>query len=152
MPATRSRSPATCRTRTRTPARRRRGSPWLCSSPAWARHPVRRPTMGEVGRLGELLAGAFVEADVFGLRPDYRAMLIAVDGIVPSPSDDASDALLRAAEAAAREALDAAAVEQIPHLAEWREAYRAFGAKPQRTRNSVEALLRRSASGLPRVN
>ena len=108
--------------------------------------------MGEVGRLVELLAGAFVEADVFGLRPDYRAMLVAVDGIVPSPSDDASDALLQAAEAAAREALDASAVEQIPHVAQWREAYRAFGAKPQRTRNSLEALLRRTASGLPRVN
>ena len=39
-----------------------------------------------------------------------------------------------------------------PHVAAWREAYRAFGAKPQRTRNSLEALLRRAASGLPRVN
>jgi DNA/RNA-binding domain of Phe-tRNA-synthetase-like protein len=37
-------------------------------------------------------------------------------------------------------------------VATWREAYRAFGAKPQRTRNSLEALLRRAASGLPRVN
>ena len=42
--------------------------------------------------------------------------------------------------------------EQLPHVAAWREAYRAFGAKPQRTRNSLEALLRRAASGLPRVN
>lgn len=31
-------------------------------------------------------------------------------------------------------------------------AYRAFGAKPQRTRNSLEALLRRTEAGLPRVN
>jgi DNA/RNA-binding domain of Phe-tRNA-synthetase-like protein len=37
-------------------------------------------------------------------------------------------------------------------VAAWREAYRAFGAKPQRTRNSLEALLRRAPSGLPRVN
>jgi DNA/RNA-binding domain of Phe-tRNA-synthetase-like protein len=37
-------------------------------------------------------------------------------------------------------------------VAAWRDAYRAFGAKPQRTRNSLEALLRRTASGLPRVN
>ena len=37
-------------------------------------------------------------------------------------------------------------------MAAWREAYRAFGAKPKRTRNSLEALLRRAASGLPRVN
>ena len=50
--------------------------------------------MGEVGRLVEFLAGGFVEANVFGLRPDYRAMLVAVDGLVPSPSDDASDTLL----------------------------------------------------------
>ena len=39
-------------------------------------------------------------------------------------------------------------------MAAWREAYRAFGAKPQRTRNSLEALLRRAVSdgGLPRIN
>jgi DNA/RNA-binding domain of Phe-tRNA-synthetase-like protein len=37
-------------------------------------------------------------------------------------------------------------------VASWREAYRAFGAKPQRTRSSLEALLRRASSGLPRVN
>jgi DNA/RNA-binding domain of Phe-tRNA-synthetase-like protein len=43
-------------------------------------------------------------------------------------------------------------VDQLPHVAAWREAYRAFGAKPQRTRNSLEALLRRAESGLPRVN
>jgi len=34
--------------------------------------------------------------------------------------------------------------EQLPHVAAWREAYRAFGTKPQRTRNSLEALLRRA--------
>ncbi|MCA1780889.1 MAG: hypothetical protein LC679_01590 [Intrasporangiaceae bacterium] len=31
-------------------------------------------------------------------------------------------------------------------------AYRAFGAKPQRTRHSLEALMRRAPDGLPRVN
>jgi DNA/RNA-binding domain of Phe-tRNA-synthetase-like protein len=108
--------------------------------------------MDELRRLENLLAGASVEADVFALRPDYRAMLVAVGGMVPSRSDDASDALLQAAETAGRKALDVCAVERIPHVAQWREAYRAFGAKPQRTRNSLEALLRRAASGLPRVN
>ena len=108
--------------------------------------------MGDLRNLDDLLAGASVAADVFALRPDYRAMLVAVNGVVPSPSDDASDALLQAAQTAARKALNVSAVEQIPHVAQWREAYRAFGAKPQRTRNSLEALLRRAASGLPRVN
>ena len=90
--------------------------------------------------LQEFLAGGHVDAAVFELRPDYRAMLLAVDGLVPGPSDQASEALLRAAEAAAGEALRDRPAEQLPHVAAWREAYRAFGAKPQRTRNSLEAL------------
>jgi DNA/RNA-binding domain of Phe-tRNA-synthetase-like protein len=108
--------------------------------------------MSDAGLLEEFLAGAHVDAAVFGLRPDYRALLVAVDGIVPGPSDQGSDALLQAAETAAREALGGGPAEQLPHVAAWREAYRAFGAKPKRTRNSLEALLRRAASGLPRVN
>ena len=108
--------------------------------------------MPESADLDAFLAGAQVDAAVFALRPDYRAMLLAVDGLVPGPSDQASEALLRAAEAAAREALRDRPVEELPHVVAWREAYRAFGAKPQRTRNSLEALLRRTASGLPRVN
>jgi DNA/RNA-binding domain of Phe-tRNA-synthetase-like protein len=106
----------------------------------------------DAGMLQEFLAGGRVDAAVFALRPDYRALLLAVDGLVPGPSDQASDALLQAAEAAAREALADRPAEQLPHVAAWREAYRAFGAKPKRTRNSLEALLRRAASGLPRVN
>ena len=108
--------------------------------------------MPDAGILEEFLAGACVDTAVFALRPDYRAMLVAVDGIVPGPGDQDSDALLAAAEAAAREAFNGGPAEQLPHVAAWREAYRAFGAKPQRTRNSLEALLRRAASGLPRVN
>jgi DNA/RNA-binding domain of Phe-tRNA-synthetase-like protein len=108
--------------------------------------------MSDAGLLEEFLAGAYVDAAVFALRPDYRALLVAVDGIVPGPSDQGSDALLQAAEAAAREALDGGPADQLPHVAAWREAYRAFGAKPKRTRNSLEALLRRAPSGLPRVN
>jgi DNA/RNA-binding domain of Phe-tRNA-synthetase-like protein len=108
--------------------------------------------MPDLGMLEKFLAGGYVDAEVFALRPDYRAMLLAVDGLVPGPGDHASEALLQAAEAAAVEALRDLPAEDLPHVAEWREAYRAFGAKPQRTRNSLEALLRRAASGLPRVN
>lgn len=108
--------------------------------------------MSDHDALESFLAGARVDADVFGLRPDYRASLLAVDGIVPGPSDQESDALLRAAEATAAEVLRDGPAEQLPHVAAWRDAYRAFGARPQRTRNSVEALLRRAASGFPRVD
>jgi len=108
--------------------------------------------VSDAGMLEEFLAGAGVDAAVFALRPDYRVLLLAAGGLVPGPGDQDSDALLAAAEAAARQALGGGPAEQLPHVAAWREAYRAFGAKPQRTRNSLEALLRRAASGLPRVN
>ncbi|XVX20151.1 B3/B4 domain-containing protein [Actinomycetota bacterium] len=98
------------------------------------------------------LARATVDDAVFELRPDYRALLLTVEGITPGPTDEASETLLATAETAARAALAETAVEDLPHVAAWREAYRAFGSKPQRTRNSLEALLRRADAGLPRVN
>jgi DNA/RNA-binding domain of Phe-tRNA-synthetase-like protein len=100
----------------------------------------------------EQLANAFVEDQVFALRPDYRALLLTVEGITAGSSDEHSDALLRGAEEFATRLLADSPVEELPHIAAWRAAYRAFGAKPQRTRNSLEALTRRAPSGLPRVN
>ena len=108
--------------------------------------------MPELTALRTVLDEARIDDAVGALRPDYRVMLLAVDGITPGPSDRSSEALLRAAQAAAVTALRAGPVDQVPHVAAWREAYRAFGAKPQRTRNSLEALLRRATGGLPRVN
>ncbi|GAA3551374.1 B3/4 domain-containing protein [Microlunatus spumicola] len=106
--------------------------------------------------LHAFLEGAVVEEAVAALRPDYRALLLAVDGLQPedagAPTDPATEAFLVDAEGSARAALAAGPVEELPHVAAWREAYRAFGAKPQRTRNSLEALLRRAGAGLPRVN
>src|SRR6201999_668064 len=97
-------------------------------------------------------ADARVDDAVFALRPDYRAVLVAVEGLVPGPSDPTTDALLQVAEDSARRETADRPVDELPHIAAWRDAYRAFGSKPQRTRNSVEALMRRAASGLPRVN
>jgi len=108
--------------------------------------------MPKTDQLQEVLDSASIDAAVFELRPDYRALLLAVDGLVPGPSDEASDALLVAAEASARRALAEQKVDALPHVAAWRQAYQAFGAKPNRTRNSLEALMRRAATGLPRVN
>lgn len=109
--------------------------------------------MRDETELQGILAGATIDPAVLQLRPDYRALLLAVDGIEPGASDAANEAMLVAAEEEARRLLADTAVEDLPHVAAWREAYRAFGAKPQRTRNSLEALVRRTAaSGLPRVN
>jgi len=91
----------------------------------------------------EWLAAASVDAAVFALRPDYRALLLTADGLRGGPSDETSKHLLAAADGAARQRLNGQKPEQLPHPAAWPEAYRSFGAKPQRTRPSVEALLRR---------
>jgi DNA/RNA-binding domain of Phe-tRNA-synthetase-like protein len=98
------------------------------------------------------LDDAYVATEVRALRPDYAALLIAAEGLRPGPSDAASDNLLAAAEGRARKHLDDSRPEELPEVAEWREAFRAFGAKPQRTRPSVEALLRRVDAGLPRID
>ena len=104
------------------------------------------------------LVGASIDDAVAALRPDYRALLIAVDGLPTSTSDagattfSSAETLLARAETTARELLATTPVEETPHVAAWRDAYRDFGAKPQRNRNSLEALLRRAEAGLPRVN
>jgi DNA/RNA-binding domain of Phe-tRNA-synthetase-like protein len=95
---------------------------------------------------------AEIEAEVTELRPDYSALLIVADGLHPGPSDQATDALLSEAEAAARAVLAGRAASELEPVAAWRAAYQAFGAKPKRTRPSVEALLRRVEAGLPRID
>lgn len=108
--------------------------------------------MTGVTTLEVFLAAAAVDPAVHELRPDYVALLVAADGLSGGQSDGASDAWLREAEAAAVARMAGVAPEERPHVASWRDAYRAFGAKPQRTRNSLEALLRRVPGGLPRIN
>jgi DNA/RNA-binding domain of Phe-tRNA-synthetase-like protein len=107
-------------------------------------------------RLVEFLATAHIDEAVSVLRPDYRALLVAVEGLIPVAAAPAAgtdaEELLARAEASAADLLASTPVEAVPHVAAWRDAYRAFGAKPQRTRNSLEALLRRAGDGLPRVN
>jgi DNA/RNA-binding domain of Phe-tRNA-synthetase-like protein len=99
------------------------------------------------------LAAATVDAAVFELRPDYRALLLTADGLRGGASDAASERMLSDAEGTARRQVAGQSPEQLAHPAAWREAYRAFGAKPQRTRPSGEALLRRlEPDGLPRID
>src|SRR5215472_13271534 len=116
---------------------------------------VREGICGATSRGGEAgmwLDGAEVAAEVRALRPDYAGLLIVAEGLQPGPSDRASEALLADGEDRARKHLGGARPEELPQVAEWREAFRAFGAKPQRTRPSVEALLRRVETGLPRID
>jgi DNA/RNA-binding domain of Phe-tRNA-synthetase-like protein len=110
-------------------------------------------TIGSPADPAEWLSSATIDAAVFDLRPDYRALLLTADGLRGGLSDATSERVLADAEATARGLLAGQQPELLPHPAAWREAYRAFGAKPQRTRPSVEALLRRvDPDGLPRID
>lgn len=108
--------------------------------------------MTGIDRLHAFLSAASVSPEVFALRPDYRAVLIAISGITPGCSNEDSEMLLRDAESAARTELAKQPVNEMAHIAAWREAYKAFGTKPNKYRNSLEALTRRVEAGLPRVN
>jgi DNA/RNA-binding domain of Phe-tRNA-synthetase-like protein len=103
-------------------------------------------------RARAFLAAVGVAPEVFELRPDYRVLVMVAEGLEPGLPDQISDGLLTQAEIRARIALDGRAPEDVPQVADWRAAFRAFGAKPQRTRPSVEALLRRLDAGLPRID
>jgi DNA/RNA-binding domain of Phe-tRNA-synthetase-like protein len=98
------------------------------------------------------LDGAYVDPAVTALRPDYHALLLVATGLTPGPPDAASEAALAGAEGEARARLSRTPLAEVPHLRDWREAFQAFGAKPQRTRPSVEALMRRVEAGLPRID
>jgi DNA/RNA-binding domain of Phe-tRNA-synthetase-like protein len=116
--------------------------------------PAEAQSSGEMAAAREWLAAASIATGVMGLCPEYgyAAILMTADGLAPGPSDPASDALLAAAEGRAAGRLAGRAPAELPEVGAWRDAYRAFGAKPQRTRPSVEALLRRLDAGLPRID
>lgn len=86
--------------------------------------------------------------------PTYHGLVLVASDLTNGPSDERSLALLRKAEADARATFAALRPADHPHLAAWREAFRAFDAKPQRTMNSAEALIARVVKGgeLPAVN
>ncbi|MFC7307942.1 B3/4 domain-containing protein [Streptomyces monticola] len=95
-----------------------------------------------------------VTDEVRTLVPGFTHLVIEAHGLVNGPSTEASSALLDDAARRLAERLDGRAPHEDPHMAAWRAAYTAFGAKPSRTRNSAEALAKRALAdgGLPRIN
>lgn len=95
-----------------------------------------------------------VSDDVRTLVPGFTHLAVEARGLVNGPSNENSLALLDDAARRLVERLDGRAPHEDPHVAAWRDAYAAFGAKPSRTRNSAEALAKRALTdaGLPRIN
>jgi DNA/RNA-binding domain of Phe-tRNA-synthetase-like protein len=95
-----------------------------------------------------------VSDEVRALAPGFSHVAVEAHGLVNGPSNEDSSALLDDAARRLAARLGGRAPHEDPHMAAWREAYAAFGAKPSRTRNSAEALARRALAdgGLPRIN
>ncbi|KAI4727813.1 B3/B4 tRNA-binding domain-containing protein [Aureobasidium sp. EXF-10728] len=110
--------------------------------------------MRSITELQKFVDSATVAKSVFELRPDYLALLIAVDGIKPSPSDSSSSQLLSSAEETAKTRVSSSTpITEISAIKAWRDTYKSFGAKPKKYQSSIEALTRRAiAGGLPRIN
>ena len=100
-----------------------------------------------------MTVSATVDTDVFAAHPEYVALILLAEGIGNGPSDADSSAVLDAAEQHLR-ARELARAADHPHIAAWRAAFSAFGAKPSKYPCSAEALAARVLKGdpLPRVN
>ncbi len=90
-----------------------------------------------------------VQPEIFALRPDYCALSMVAQGVTNAIQHPGGEELIRAWLLPAQWPAWGDA-----HLEAWREAYRGFGAKPQRTPSSAEALRRRvrTEGRLPGIN
>ncbi len=95
-----------------------------------------------------------VSIGVFERFPGYRRGAVIVRDTRNGPSPPALVQRLRAEESVLRQRLDGDALAGNPRIQAWRDAYRAFGAKPSEHRSSVEAMARRVVKGdaLPSIN
>lgn len=84
-----------------------------------------------------------VDAAIAALRPDFTALSIVAENAVPQGPTEWIAARLQEACASVGEGPAWAEA----HLASWADAFRSFGAKPQRTPCSAEALRKRAGQG-----
>jgi DNA/RNA-binding domain of Phe-tRNA-synthetase-like protein len=95
-----------------------------------------------------------VSADIFQRFPGYVRGVVVAHDVVNRAAPDELIRTLRDAEASVRGRLRIEQLAEHPRVKSWRDAYRAFGAKPSEFRASVEALVRRVLRNepLPSIN
>ena len=81
-----------------------------------------------------------VSGEMRALAPGFAHVTVEAHGLAGGPSAEATSALLDDAARRLAARLDGRAPHDAPHMAAWRAVCTAFGARPSRTRNSVEAL------------
>lgn len=88
-----------------------------------------------------------IEEPFWELFPDARIGVVVVRGVDNAAGAAAARTALGEAASEAAASLGEADVAAHPTVAPWREAYRAFGAKPSKYRSSIEGLLRSARGG-----
>ena len=91
---------------------------------------------------------------IFSIYPETIVGVVVALGINNRHDPSQTTHLLRLQEARVADEFRATDVAQHPCIASWREAYKKFGAKPQKYYSSVESLVRRVVSGqeVPSIN
>ena len=87
--------------------------------------------------------------------PHYRVAVVVAEGLTIAPDRTAAlDTLIAEREEAARAQWSGTELAQIPGIAAWRAAYKAFGIRQTRYRSSVERLVKNVLAGreLARIN
>jgi DNA/RNA-binding domain of Phe-tRNA-synthetase-like protein len=96
-----------------------------------------------------------IDSQLFSKYPGYVRGLVVVWRAVniESPIDEV-DRMLKSAQKSIRQRTDLEPLTSYPNIAAWREAYRAFGAKPSEYPSSIEALVKRVRRGddVPYIN
>jgi DNA/RNA-binding domain of Phe-tRNA-synthetase-like protein len=95
-----------------------------------------------------------IAPEIFSLFPGYVRGVVLAFGVTNLPTPPELTTLLRQAEESVRARLAPETIANDPRIACWRDAYRAFGAKPSEFRSSHEAMARRALRGdqLPTIN
>jgi len=85
-----------------------------------------------------------ISEEIFERYPGYcRGVVLAFDVQNREGSPTELTGMLREAEEAVRSQLTIEKIAEHPRIKAWRDAYKAFGAKPSEFRSSVEAMARR---------
>jgi DNA/RNA-binding domain of Phe-tRNA-synthetase-like protein len=95
-----------------------------------------------------------ISQEIFDRYPGYsRGVVLAFD-VHNGPSPERLVQMLRDAEASVRRQANIENIAEHPRIKPWREAYKAFGAKPSEFRSSVEAMARRALRNdlIPSIN
>jgi len=95
-----------------------------------------------------------ISQEIFDKYPGYsRGVVLAFD-VHNGPSPEGLIQRLRQAEASVRSQASIENIAEHPRIKPWREAYKAFGAKPSEFRSSVEAMARRALRNdqIPSIN